>query len=160
MEMRALYKLIFAASMAAPTLVAGALALQIGNPAGNSEAQAKNAVLIAHVTACESPDKTVISATAEGDENGIRRSIPLQIIRLTTPGTFAVAHEWPEHGTWAVKLIATNPEYKDYATGVVVPFERNSFQWAAIKHFSHRPTDREVTEILTSMPNRAPNSIN
>ena len=41
-----------------------------------------------------------------------------------------------------------NPEYKDYATGVVVPFERNSFQWAAIKHFSHRPTDREVTEIL------------
>jgi hypothetical protein len=158
--MRTFYLLACAASIVAPSLVAGTLALQIGNPAGNPEAQEKNAVLIARVTACKSPEKTTITATAEGAEHGIRRSIPLQIVRLSTPGTFAVVHEWPEHGTWAVKLIATNPEYKDYATGVVVPFERNSFQWAAIKHFSHRPTDREVTEILTSMPNRALNSIN
>ena len=158
--MRTLYRFICAVSIVVPSLFAGTLAMQIGNPAGNSEAQAKKAVLIARVTACQSPDKTVISATAEGDENGIRRSIPLQIIRLTTPGTFAVAHEWPEHGTWAVKLIATNPEYKDYATGVVVPFERNSFQWADIKRFSHRPTDSEMTKILTSMPNHPLNSIN
>jgi hypothetical protein len=160
MEMRTFFRLICAVSIVAPSLVAGTLALQIGNPVGNPEAQKKNAALIARVTACQSPEKTAITATAEGTENGIRRSIPLQIVRLTTPGTFAVMHEWPEHGTWAVKLIATNPEYKDYATGVVVPFERRSFQWAAIKHFSHRPTDSEVTAILTSMPNRIRNSIN
>lgn len=158
--MRTLYRLICAVSIVAPSLVAGTLALQIGNPAGNPEAQEKNAVLIARVTACQSPEKTAITATAEGTENGIRRSIPLKIVRLTAPGTFAVMHEWLKQGTWAVKLIATNPEYKDYATGVVVPFERSSFQWARIKHFSHRPTDREVTEILTSVPNGAVNSIN
>jgi|UPI000369C5D8 hypothetical protein len=160
MEMRTLYKLICAASIVASSLVAGTLALQIGNPAENPEAQEKNAVLVARVTACQSPEKTAITATAEGTENGIRRSIPLKIIRLTTPGTFAVLHEWPKQGAWAVKLIATNPEYKDYATGVVVPFERTSFHWAAIKHFSHRPTDREVAEVLTSIPSRPLSSIN
>jgi hypothetical protein len=158
--MRTLYRLVAAAGIVAPTLFAGALVLQIGDPAANPEAQQRNAVLIARVTACKSPAETTVTATAEGSENGVRRSIPLKISSLTTAGTFAIARQWPEQGAWVVKLIATNPEYKNYSTGVLVPFEKTTLQWAAIKHFFHSPTDSEVTAMLAGVSDSARSSIN
>jgi hypothetical protein len=137
-------KSLIAASILAVPLLAGALQVEIGSPAGNQEALAKHAVLVVRTTACHSPEKTTITATAEGVVNGVRKSIPLKLISLSTPGTFAVSREWPEEGTWAVKAIATNPDYKDYATSAVVPVEKNSAQLAAVKHYFHAPSEAEV----------------
>ena len=85
-------------------------------PVGESGSAAKHAVLVARISAGHSPERTTVTATAEGVVNGIRKTIPLKVIPLSTAGTFAVTREWPEEGTWAVKMIATNPDYKDYAT--------------------------------------------
>jgi len=68
----------------------------------------------------------------------------LKVIPLSSAGMFAVTREWPEHGTWAVKMVATNPDYKNYATGVVVPIQGGVEQLAAVKHYYHVPTDAEV----------------
>jgi hypothetical protein len=123
--MKNLLKPLFALSILVSPLLAGALFLEVGNPAANQEALAKQAVLVARITACHSPEKTTVTATAEGIVNGVRQSLPLKVISLSAAGTFAVTREWPEQGTWAVKMVATNPEYKDYATSVVVPLRNN-----------------------------------
>jgi hypothetical protein len=145
--MRIFWKALFALSIAAPVF-AGAFVLEIGNPANNPEAKAKQAVLVARITACHSPEKTAISATAEGIVDGNRRSIPLKIVPLSKPGTFAVTREWPEQGVWAVMMIATNPDYKNYASSVLVPVEKDSFRWAAVKHYVHAPSAVEIDAVL------------
>lgn len=107
-------------SLVAP-LFAGALLLEVGNPASNPEALKNHAILAARITACHSPGETTLTATAEGLVNGMRKSIPLKVISLSTAGTFAVTREWPNEGIWVIQLVATNPEYRDYATSVLVP---------------------------------------
>lgn len=146
--MNSLWKPLFALSTLAIPLFAGALLLEVGNPSANPEALRNHAVLVARITACHSPEKTTVSATAEGIVNGVRQSIPLKVISLSTAGTFAVTRQWPEQGTWAVKMVATNPEYKDYATSVVVPLRNDSAQLSAAKHYFHAASDAEVSLAL------------
>jgi hypothetical protein len=145
---KTLWKPLFALCILAAPLFAGALLLEVGSPAANQEALAKRAVLVARITACHSPEKTTVTATAEGLVNGMRQSIPLKVISLSPAGTFAVAQEWPEQGTWAVKMIATNPDYKNYATSVVVPVRRNLAQLAVAKHYTHAATNNEISAAL------------
>jgi hypothetical protein len=128
-------------SILAAPLFAGALVLEIGNPGANPEALAKHAVLVARMTACKSPEKTTVTATAEGIVNGTRRSIPLKVVPLSTAGTYALMREWPATGTWTVKMIAVNPDYKDYAASVVVPIENGEMSWAGVKHFHGTPAE-------------------
>lgn len=141
-------KFFLALSVLAAPLFACTLALEVGNPAANAEAQSKHAAVLARTTACQSPEKTEITATAEGIVNGIHRSVPLKVIRLSTPGTFVVTHEWPSTGTWAVRIVARNPVYKNYATGLLIPFEGDSIDWAAVKHYFHEPTGQELASVL------------
>jgi hypothetical protein len=136
---------MFAFCILASPLLAGALLLEVGNPAANPEALEKHAVLVARITACHSPEKTTVTATAEGMVDGVRKTIPLKVISLSAPGMFALTREWPAEGAWAVKMIATNPDYKDYATSVVVPIEKNSAQLGAVKRYVHVPTEAELS---------------
>ncbi len=140
--------LISVAFLAAP-LFSGALLLQVADPETSPEAQAKHAVVMARMTACHSPEKTIVSATAEGVVGGQRKTLPLKVIKLSTPGMFAVAREWPSEGVWAVRMVATNPDYKDYATGVIIPVDRETWSRAGAKEFFHAPTDDDVNSALT-----------
>ena len=137
-----------AACLSAAPLFAGGLVLEVGNPKANPEASAKNAVIVARITACTSPEKTTVTATAESVSGGKRLSIPLKVTNLSTPGTFAVTHEWPTGGAWAVVLVATNPDYKDYATSVLVPVQNDTFNWATVKHVLHRATAEDIDAAL------------
>lgn len=141
------WKTVLVLSAATP-IFAGALTLELVNPAKSPETRAKHVVLVARTTACHSPEKTDITATAEGLVDGRRKSIPLTVIRLSTPGTFGVAREWPEQGVWAIKLVATNPDYKNYATGVLAPVEKDFVRWAAVKHYFHAPAATEIDAVL------------
>ncbi len=136
---------VFAVCILALPLFAGALMLEIGNPASNPEALRDHAVLVARITACHSPEKTIVSASAEGVLNGVRQSTPLKVISLSTAGQFALTREWPKGGTWAIRIVATNPDYKDYATSVVVPIHNDAVQLSAAKHYFHAATDAEVS---------------
>ena len=129
-------------------LFAGALMVEVGNPIANPEALGKHAVLVLRTTACHSPEKTSLTATAEGVIDGQRRSIPLKLVPLSTPGTFAVTHEWPSSGTWALKFVARNPEYQNYATGALVRFDGNSAEWASVKRYFHEPSADDVDGML------------
>ena len=146
--MRSLLTMFFAAGLATVPAFAGALTLQADDPSTNREAMAKNAVVTAHITACHSPEKTVVTATAEGIVNGKHQTISLKVIRLSEPGSFAVAREWPHGGIWTVKMIATNPDYKDYATSIVVPVGGHAANRASAKVFYHAASADEVDSVL------------
>ena len=135
-------------------LLAGALIVEIGNPSANPEALSKHAVLVARTTACHSPQKTSLTASAEGAIDGQRRTIPLKLIPLSAPGTFGVAHEWPSTGTWAVKIVARNPEYQNYATGALIRFHGDSAEWSSVKHYFHEPTGAELAAMLDTQSGR------
>jgi hypothetical protein len=118
-------KLLISAILALP-LFAGALILQVDDPRSNPEAIAKSAVVVAHITACHSPEKTTVTAVAEGLVNGQRQSIPLKVVNLSQPGAFAIARQWPQQGTWTVKMTATNPDYPNYANTITVPLKSDT----------------------------------
>jgi hypothetical protein len=44
--------------------------------------------------------------------------------------------------------VATNPDYRDYTTSVLVPTRGDSLQLSAAKHYFHKPTDAEVSLAL------------
>ena len=129
-------------------LLAGALMVEVGNPTANPEALTKHAVLVLRTSACHSPEKTSLTATAEGVIDGQRRTIPLKLIPLSTPRTFAIAREWPSGGTWVLKFVARNPEYQNYATGALVRFDGNSAEWASVKHYFQEPSAEDVDGML------------
>jgi len=144
---RKILTVLISTALAAP-LFAGALTLEAGDPKANPEAQAKNAVVVARITACHSPEKTVVKATAEGLVGGKRETIPLNVMSLSTPGTYAVSRQWPREGVWTIRLVATNPDYKDYATGMVVPLKNDMYTGTGAKQFFHAPTEDEVNTSL------------
>jgi hypothetical protein len=143
-----LWKSTIVLALSALPLLAGGLTLETTNPASNPEAMSMGAVLTARITACHSPEKTVVTATAEGFVDGSRRAIPLKVIALHTPGTFAIKREWPETGNWVVRLVASNPDYGTYKTGVVVPASGNTIEWAAAKHFYREPVAADSDSLL------------
>lgn len=146
--MRRFLVAVLAAGFVAAPVFAGALTLQADDPTASPEAIAKQAIVVAHTTACVSPEKTVITATAEGIVDGKRISMPLKVIRLSQAGSFAVTRQWPTAGAWVVKMVATNPDYKNYATSIVVPAEAGVAARARAKVFYHAPSEDDIESVL------------
>ncbi|HZL56403.1 MAG TPA: hypothetical protein VFC21_04950 [Bryobacteraceae bacterium] len=146
--MRNTLNLLVTATFLAVPVFAGALTLQVDDLKSNPEAVAKNAAVVAHITACRSPEKTAVTATAEGIVNGKRQTLPLRVVNLSEPGAFAVTHEWPRESIWTVKMIATNPDYKDFATSVVIPIQNDMARPATSRVFYHAPAAEEVNSVL------------
>jgi len=55
---------------------------------------------------CGTPSSLVVTGTAEGSLNGLRRHLPLSIARTDEPGVFSVAQQWPQEGTWVLTFTA------------------------------------------------------
>ena len=132
---------------AAISLVAGGFALQIGKPSANPEAQAKNALLVVRGYACAAPEKTTVSAKAEGVVNGKRESIPLKLISLSGESTYALTRQWPAEGKWVVTLVEANPRFKSQPSAIV-KIDGNSIDWAGITRLPRPPSSQEIEVAL------------
>jgi hypothetical protein len=98
-------KLIAAGLLAlAGQLLAGGFYLQLGNPEANPEARKANAVLVVKATGCHDAAAAQLTAKAIGVVNGKRQSIPLSVTKLSEPGAFALAQQWPKDGKWVIHL--------------------------------------------------------
>ncbi len=100
-------------------LIAGALALsahavagtmfrlEVGHPiAAQGEPKIKNAVVLVRAVVCNDLAGVTITGSAEGIAAGGRRSVPLKLLALRTPGVYAVQRQWPE-GRWVLHLQGT-----------------------------------------------------
>ena len=129
---------------------AGALVLEVGNPAANPEAKSMNAVIVARVTACHEPAKSTVTASFVQSNNGEIQRTPLKVVPLKTGGTFAVLGTMPRDGV--IDLAVTNPEYKDYQPRVLLRGDSHGVQWASVRRFYSRPpTAADVRSILEAV---------
>ncbi len=83
--------------------LAGGFQLSVETPSSSSDAQMKDAVLIARTFGCHQPADAKLSATAEGLVNGARKSVALEL-RSIGSGVYAIKQQWPSEGTWVLAL--------------------------------------------------------
>lgn len=130
-------------------VMAGGFALEIGRPSANPQAQAQHAIVIVRSYACTHPERTHITATAEGVVNGKRETIPLKLIPLAGSGTYAVTKQWPAKGRWILTLSATNPAFA-WQPSAIVSVDGGSADFANVKHASRAPTAEDIEAALST----------
>lgn len=131
----------------AASLAAGAFLLEFGKPSANSEAQAKNAVLVVRGIACVEAEKTKVTGTAEGIVNGHHESVPLTLIPLSAQGAYAVTQQWPNHGNWVLTFVMTNPRFQGQQSAIV-KVDGGGVDWAGITRSTHAPTKNDIDAAL------------
>jgi hypothetical protein len=129
--------------------MAGGFALEIGRPSANPEAQAQHAVLIVRGYACTHPEKTNLTAKAEGIVNGKRETIPLKLVPLAGSETYAVTRQWPAEGRWVITISITNPAF-GLQPSAIVKVSGDSADFTNIKRTTHAPTSEEVQMALST----------
>lgn len=132
-------------AIAAVAAYAGGFYIELGTPSANTEAKAKNAVLIARLTGCHEAEKAKIEGTAEGMVNGKRESIPLKFVPLSIAGMYAVERQWPAEGTWIVRLVGTDAGRH---TSVLFKVKGDAFERGGAKFVQRAPTIAEVDDML------------
>jgi hypothetical protein len=126
---------------------AGALTLQVGSADSNPEAKNMNAFLVAEMTACMEPAKSVVTANVVQMKNGEVLRTPLRVVQLKAAGTFAVIGRAPAGSV--IDLAVTNPNYKNYQPRVLLRGGTKGVDWASVRRFySTPPSDSDLRSIL------------
>jgi hypothetical protein len=91
-------------------LLAGGFWLQLGNPEASAEARKMNAAVTIKAVGCHDPASATVTAAAIGAVNGQRRTIALDVVKLSEPGMFAITQQWPKEGKWVIRVTGRNGE--------------------------------------------------
>ena len=137
--MRSILQTLALVPLALAPLFGGGMILEIGNAKANPAALAKQGVILARLTACQSPAKGVWAATVEGLVAGKRQTLPLKVDNLAEPGVWSISRAWPNEGKWVVPLVASHPESGDHTSSVVVGVTSDLFDWARVQRFNGKP---------------------
>ena len=79
--------------------------LSIEAPANPFDPATRGAVMLVHGMTHDGVVKVSdLSGSAEGIEDGRRRSIPLRFEATPRSGVFALQRQWPEEGTWLIRI--------------------------------------------------------
>src|SRR5688500_10863058 len=137
---------------ALPALAGGSFRLDIGQSFADSRSgKLKDAVLLVRGLACDDSGSIAITGSAEGLVDGARRSVPLALHKLATPGVFAVRRQWPA-GRWVLHLEGRCPGANAVAS-VLVPLDGTSrFIRARIQHSDGRTAASAVEAALRTAP--------
>jgi hypothetical protein len=142
-----------AAGLTMASLASAGLAfrLEVGSAiAGGTGNKVKNAVVMVRALACDDSRSVRVAGVAEGIVNGERRSIPLELVSLPTPGVYAVTRQWPD-GAWIVNLSAVCPGRKASA-GALVPLDgKSAFVRDKARLFDRAATAQEVASVLRTV---------
>jgi len=146
---------LFVLALAASSAWGKDFSLTIGNPVAvalpdgvNPVVKKKDAGMAVRVENCADVAKAQVTATAEGIVNGARRSVPVRPAAATTPGAFAVSHDWPMEGAWVVNLTG---HCGASTASAVVPFGPNGFLRESSKFFPRAATAAEVEAVLKTL---------
>jgi hypothetical protein len=142
---------LFALALAAASAYGKDFSLTIGNPVAVAlpdGVKKKDAGMAVRVENCADVAKAQVTATAEGIVNGARRSVPVRLAAATTPGAFAVSHDWPWEGAWVVHLTG---HCGASTASAVVPFGPNGFLRESSKFFPRAATAAEVEAVLKTL---------
>ena len=144
---RMLGRSIAFAALLATGAWAGALILKMSDPSTDPEAKSMKASVIADVSACMEPAKSVVKASyIQLTKNGLQRT-ELQVLPMKAAGKLAVVGTVPAGSVIEVTL--TNPNYKNYQPRALVRNSATGVEWASLKHFlSTPPTDADIKAVM------------
>jgi hypothetical protein len=134
----------------APPAVAQDFALQVGPPVAANAQPAKGSLLVVRPVGCSDPASAQITASAEGIVDGARRSVPLKLSALPTPGVHAVPKDWARGGVWIVSLVGTCAG-KTAGAIVSVVGPNAEYRREAVKHLPHPATPSEIDASLKAL---------
>jgi hypothetical protein len=137
---------------AAVQLIAGGLFVTLGNPEANPEAQKHNAVLTLKLAGCHEPQKAAITATAIRLADGKRQTMPLKLIALAEPGSYAVTRQWPEGERWVLEFVARDD---NRITSTLVAAGPNGIERHNAKMAMQPPAEADLLALLTGGPEMA-----
>jgi hypothetical protein len=133
----------------AAVLVAQDFVLQVGPAIAGNAAPAKKSLFVVRPGGCADPASVKITATAEGLVNGARRSVPVKLATLPTPGVHAVPRDWPTGGVWIVNLVGT---CGGRTAGALVPVAENAtYKRESITLLAHKATPDEIDASLKAL---------
>jgi hypothetical protein len=156
MERRSMLQIGFTLSLtvaAGQTTRAQEFALQIGPPIAGNAQPAKASLFVVRSGGCPDPNAAQIRATAEGIVDGARRSVPLTLRSLPTPGVHAVPKDWAQGGVWIVSLVGS---CGTKTAGAIVSLgPTGDYRREAVKLLVHPPSAAEIDASLKALTSRS-----
>jgi hypothetical protein len=120
--------------------------LQVGPPTAGNAQQSKSSMFVVRPGGCADPAAAKLTGTREGIVDGVRRSVPLTLVALPTPGVYAVPRDWDSAGAWVVSLVGT---CAGKTAGAIVSIgPRDTYRRESVRLLAHRATPAEIDESL------------
>src|SRR2546423_1067378 len=143
----------FAPAVLAATLTisafGGGMYLNFNTADASPEAKAKGAAFIVRMEGCHDAAKATYTGVAEGLVNGERKTIPLEILPLTSPGMFAIKFARPDTGVWILHVKSENEGAK---VAVLLPLPEHGLDRKNIKYAYNKPfSTGDVTAALSAL---------
>jgi hypothetical protein len=131
------------------TAYAQEFALQVGPPIAGNAQPAKSSLLVVRPGGCSDPAAAKITATAEGIVDGARRSVPLTLMPMSTPGVHAVPKDWAKSGVWIVNLVGS---CAGKTAGAIVSIgSAATYRRDAVKLLAHPASAAEIDASLKAL---------
>jgi hypothetical protein len=126
-------------------LLGGGFWLQLGNPKASPEARDLKAAVTVHAMGCADPARATLEAEAIGFVKGERKTIPLQPIKITGAGKWAIPQEWPSEGRWVLHLTGKSD---GMVTTALVPADENGVQRTKVKLVHGKAKAEDIAALL------------
>lgn len=138
--------------------------LQVGPPIaasprpGSRERKVSTkAVFVVRPLGCTDAPTLGVSATAEGIEGGVRRSIALALEAMPASGVRVVSRQW-DGGVWVVRVVGTCAGRT--AGAIVTPDPNGAYRRDGVEYVAGVPTaaqiDRALRALMSGEPSAAP----
>lgn len=122
--------------------------LETANPAASTDPAARGAIALVRAVGCGEPSKSTVTASAEGLVKGERKSVPLQVVALSSPGVYALKGDLPGEGAWVLSIAGT---YLNANAGAILPVTPKGFDRKHAKMSQHKPLPADIDALLRGM---------
>jgi hypothetical protein len=120
----------------------------IGSPVASQDFRSKTAAFVFRTENCVEPEKSQISATAEGLVKNERKSLPLKVAPMSKPGVYAVFQTWSGEGAWLVNLKGA---CRGVEAGALIPIGPKGFVRETSKFLARPATAAEIETSLKTI---------
>jgi len=155
---RTLAAVTAAVALLTTSAVAGTMfRLEIGPPvaAGTATKILKDAkgktVLAVRALVCNDLAGVRITGTAEGSRNGVRQSVPLELLEVNkAEAIYAVQYQWPNDGSWVLHLKGSCSNPKAEAS-TLVPMSKGAFIREKTEVLAEPATKKQVEDAVKDL---------
>jgi hypothetical protein len=119
--------------------------LEFGNPSASKDPAAANAIALVRAVGCGEPSHSKVTATAEGLVSGDRKSLPLRVVELSSPGIYAIKGDLPAGGSWVLSVTGT---YREAVAGAIASVTSKGIERTTAKSTRDKPARADIDALL------------